>query len=337
MTRPLNIGFLLFNLIVCPSVFLHSQLLEDTRQHSLLLLGIDLTLRQEYREAEQSFQTCITEFPKHPAGYLYLAGMLQAKNTDYGDFFNEKRYDSLLNIAEMLSEPFIDDPKTKAFGYYYSGSSEAFRAYTKSENGNLASGIYFGLSAGNTLEKCLEADPKFVEAKNILGSFYYWRSKLAWIPFIPDKTNEGIDLIIESFSHPYEKHLASHNLMVIFTEEKQYADAERYGLIMLKEYPENRLFLWNLMTVYEQWNKPAEMIETVRKLLNSTMNAQVTNHYTEAVCRLKLARFAIGKKDTTTARTELQLVLALKKYIGKTKGDLRKKITQAEDLLETIE
>ncbi len=317
--------------------FLHAQLLEDKRQHTLLVQGIHLTLQQEYDSAETVFQTMMNEFPKHPGGYLYLAGMLQAKYTDYGDSFNEKRYDSLLTVVENLSETLIRNKKNSAFGYYYTGSAEAFRSFTKSENGNLPSGIYYGISAGSSLEHCLETDPNFTEAKNILGSFYYWRSKLAWIPFVSDRREEGINLILESFSHPYEKHLASHNLMVIFTEEKRYADAEKYGLIMLQEYSDNRLYLWNLMTVYEQWNKKKELKAVVIRLLNSTMEANVTNRYTEAVCRLKLAQFAAGEHRIEEATEDLKKIIALKKYIGNTKGNIKKKINQAKELLETLQ
>ncbi len=301
------------------------------------MLGIQYTLRQEYDSAETTFQLIIQEFPKHPVGYLYLAGMLQAKYTDYGDSFNETRYDSLLNIVETLSEPLINNKSTSAFGYFYTGSAQAFRSFTKSENGNLPSGVYYGLSAGKSLQQCLESDPNFTEAKNILGSFYYWRSKLAWIPFVPDRSEEGIQLIIESFTHPYEKHLASHNLMVIFTEEKRFADAEKYGLIMLAEFPDNRLFLWNLKTVYEQWNKTDKVKSITERLLMSTLEAKTTNHYTEADCRLKLAQIKIKENNRSEAAEELQKIILLRKYIGKTKGDLRKKINKAEALLETLQ
>ncbi|MFZ4619202.1 MAG: tetratricopeptide repeat protein [Bacteroidota bacterium] len=322
--------------VTAPS-YLPAQIFEDPRQHSLILRGIDRTLQQEYDSAETVFKQFIKENPSHPAGYLYLAGMLQAKNTDYGDWFNEKRYDSLLNVVRDLSQPFIKNTSTAAAGYYYQGSSEAFRSYTKSENGNLASGIYYGLSAGSSLERCLELDSNYTEAKDILGSFYFWRSKLAWIPFVSDRSEEGISMIKQSFSHPYEKHLASHNLMVILTEQKRYAEAERYGMLMLKEYPDNRLFLWNLMTVYEKWDRKKEMIEIVRRLLQSTLNAKVTNRYTEAVCRLKLAQNALALNDRESAKKELNSILVLERFAGRTKGDLKKKLSQAEDLLETIQ
>lgn len=328
---------LLITCCVIAPPYLHAQILDDPRQHSLVLLGIDRTLRQEYDSAETAFTQLIKEYPSHPAGYLYLAGMLQAKNTDYGDLFNEDRYDSLLNAVRSLAQPMTARKQTAAAGYFYQGSAEAFRSYTRSENGNLASGIYYGLNAGSSLEQCLKIDSSFIEAKNILGSFYFWRSKLAFLPFVSDRSEEGIAMIKQAYSHPYEKHLASHNLMVILTEQKRYAEAERYGLLLLKEYPENRLYLWNLMTTYEKWDRKNETIEIVRRLLNSTMNARVTNRYTEAVCRLKLAHSAVSVNDTITARKELKTILSLERYIGRTKGDLKKKITQAQDLMESLE
>lgn len=312
------------------------QILRDEVHHQLLLKGIHFTLEQQYDSAETAFRTIIRKYPKHPSGYLYLAGMYQARCTDYGDSFNPKRYDSLLTAAGTLAEVLMKNNSTAAEGYYYSGASDAFRSYTASENGNLPTGFYYGISAGNLLEQCLIIDPKYVQAKNILGSYYYWRSKLAWIPFVSDRSQEGIALILESLVHPYEKHLASHNLMLIFIDEKRFSDAERYGVEMLQRYPDNRLFLWNLMTVYEQWGKEDKLNDIVHRLLQSTMSAPVINRYTEATCRLKLAQFAFSKNERPLAAAECDSILALSRFVGKTKGDLKKKITAAEKLKATI-
>ncbi|MEW5797440.1 MAG: hypothetical protein AB1728_00405 [Bacteroidota bacterium] len=314
----------------------YGQILQEKRLHELLLRGIHYTLSQHYDSAETTFHTMIKEFPQHPSGYLYLAGMFQAKYTDYGDRFNEAQYDSLLNEAEELAERMISTKETTAWGYFYSGMADAFRSYTASESGSLPSGFYYGISAGNALEKCLEMDSTFTEAKNILGSYYFWRSKLAWIPFVSDRTDEGISMIKEAFFHPYEKHLASHNLMLIFIDEKRFSEAEYYGMQMLKEYPENRSYLWIMMTLYEQWGKQESLKRIVDRLLESTLNAPVINRYTEATCRLKLAQFAANRNDVQTVKYECEKIIALKKYIGKTKGDLKKKVRQAEDLVKSM-
>ena len=320
-------------------LYLHicsGQILQEKRLHELLLHGIHFTLSQQYDAAETTFRTMINEFPKHPSGYLYLAGMFQARYTDYGDRFNENQYDSLLSAAAMLGEKMIENNETAAWGYFYSGTADAFRSYTASESGSLPTGFYYGISAGAALEKCLEADSTFTEAKNILGAYYFWRSKLAWIPFVSDRTEEGISLVQEAFSHPYEKHLASHNLMLIFIDEKRFEEAEYYGIQMLKEYPANRSYLWNMMTVYEQWGKSDSVQSVAARLLTSTLNAPVVNRYTEATCRLKLAQHAMRHNDTMTAKNECERILELKPYVGKTRGDLTKKIKAAEEVMERI-
>ncbi len=313
-----------------------SQILENKKQHGLLLQGIHYTLLQEYDSAETVFRSMITEFPNHPSGYLYLAGMFQAKFIDYGDRFNERQYDSLLTAATKCSEKIRTNKKDEVWGNFYIGMAEAFRSFTASENGNLPRGFYYGVSAANAMERCLAADSTFGAAKNILGTYYYWRSKLSWIPFVSDRSGEGIRLVLESYSHPYEKHLASQNLMLIFIDEKKFSEAEKYGIEMLRGYPDNRSFLWNLMTVYEQSGNNEKLENICDKLLTSALQARVVNHYTEATCRLKLAYFANQRNEKNKAREQCKLIVALTSYQGKTKGNLKKKIEQAEELLSSL-
>jgi tetratricopeptide (TPR) repeat protein len=323
-------------LVCCYAGTLWSQILENPQHHRLLLQGIRYSLEQRYDSAETTFRTVIARYPEHPSGYLYLAGMYQAQYTDYGTTFNARQYDSLLTAAGACAKKMTDNTPTAAWGYYYAGMADAFRSFTASENGNLPTGFYYGISAGGSLERCLEIDSTFDAAKNILGSYYYWRSKLAWIPFVSDRTDEGIRLINESLNHPYEKHLASHNLMLVLTDEKRYAEAEKIGTIMLTEYPDNRSYLWNMVTVYEQWGKTPQLVSTVERLLKSALDAPVINRYTEAACRLKIAQDAYRQQRFGQVREECEKIVALRKYIGKTKGNLKKKISQAEELLSSI-
>jgi hypothetical protein len=327
---------LAITILFCGIIFniCSAQLLQDKRQHSLLLQGIHYTLEQEYDSAETVFRTMIKEFPKHPSGYLYLAGMYQAKYTDYGDHFNQKQYDSLLNVTETLAEVMIEKDETKAWGYFYSGTADAFRSYTASEEGSLPTGFYYGLSAGNLLQRCLEVDSSFVAAKDILGAYYYWRSKLAWIPFISNRTEEGIRFIKETLQHPYEKHLASHNLVLILTDEKRFEESEKYGLEMLELYPNNRSFMWNLVRTYAYWNNTEKLYQMSQRLLNSTLHAPVVNRYIEAACRLKIAEHAFQEKQFEVTREECTKIIELKKYIGKVKGDIRSKVKKAEILMK---
>jgi tetratricopeptide (TPR) repeat protein len=323
--------------IICFVIKGYAQVIADPIHHSLILKGIYFTLEQKYDSAETIFTTVINEYPQHPSGYLYLAGLLQARYTDYDDYFDDDKYDSLLTAAEELSEPLINRSATKAWGYLYTGMAEAFRSFTASEKGSLPKGFFYGISAAKSMEKCLEVDSTFSEAKDILGAYYYWSSKLAWIPFVNDRSEEGISMILETLNHPYERHLAVQNLMLIFIDEKKYSEAEKYGAIMLAQYPDNRSFLWNMMTAYEQSGDSVHTKEISKRLLESAMNAPVVNRYTEATCRLKLAQYALRDGEKEAAKNECQKIILLKRFVGTTKGDLKKKIKTAEDILSTLQ
>ena len=327
------------NIVICALMYTtagYCQILKNDQEHELVVQGIHFTLEQQYDSAAASFRTVMDTFPKRPTGYLYLAGLLQARYSDYGDYFNEQKYDSLLLTASVLSDSLKVQPGGKAWGYYYEGTADAFRSYTSSESGNVPAAFYYGLRAAKSMEKCIEIDSTFVAAKNVLGSYYYWRSKFSWIPFVSDRRDEGIRFIMETLHHPYERHLAYQNLMLILIDEKKYQEAENYGLEILKEYPENRSFLWNMMTAYEQSGDKVKTEEIVRRLLTSTMNAPIINRYSEATCRLKLARFAAERKDTVAAVRECRKILSLQHYKNTVKGDLSGKLQKAGDLLASL-
>jgi len=314
----------------------YSQVLPNAREHTLIVHGIHYTLEQEYDSAASCFKMIIKEFPSHPAGYLYLAGLLEARYIDYGDTFDEKRYDSLLLNVTIRSDSLKSKNGSKAWGYFYDGTADAFRSFTASDNGNLPAALYYGLSAAKSLERCLEIDSTFVAAKNVLGSYYYWRSKLSWLPFVSDRRQEGIDLILQTIDHPYERHIAYQNLMLIYIDEKKYTEAEKYGDSILAEYPNNRSFMWNLLTAYEQSGDSIRTEEMTRRLLQSALDAPVVNRYTEATCRLKLAQFAMSRNDRETAKEECERIVVLKKFADDAKGDIDSKIKKAREILSLI-
>ncbi len=310
-----------------------SQKLPDEFLHSKIMTGIDLTMKQDYPAAKKTFWEVINKYSDHPAGYVYLAGVLQSEFSDYGRVFEEDLYDSLLTEGELRAEKLIARKETADWGYYFLGTAKGFRGFTESESGNLPGGFVQSIKAANNLERCLELNPKFYAAMDILGSYYYWRSKLSWLPFVSDRREEGIQLVVKSIENSdYDRILGKNNLMLIYTEENRYDDARAMAEMVLQEYPDNRNFLWGLMTIEEKTNNKEGLRSTVERLLHSILSAPVVNYYREATCRVKLAKFALEEKDYALAIDESSKVIALKKYTGMTAGDLKQNIRMAEKI-----
>ena len=315
--------------------------LEKQEVHDALLRGIDLTLKQDYPEARALFESVMKSHPDNPAGYLYLAGALQAEYSDYEDAFDQQLFDSLLAKGEALAEHLIEEKDSSDWGYYYAGTALSYRAFSESENGSWPSVIIDGMNAAKMFERCLEFNPQFYDAMNGLGTYYYWRSKktefLSWLPFVSNKEKEGITLLASAVEHgTYDKFIAMNSLATVFVEEKRYDEALAIVQNGLTLYPENRSFLWCLMGIVERMPQrdTAVMKSAVSRMLASVMNAPVRNQYCEAACRLKLAQFAMEEHRFNVVIDECDAILKYESLEGKTRRDIGKKIKAARTLFE---
>ncbi len=308
--------------------------------HDVILQGIDLTLKQDYPTAKALFQSVIDKYPNQPAGYLYLAGTVQAEFSDYEDGFDRRLFDSLLAKSEALADHLIERKDSADWGYYYAGTALSYRAFSESERGNWPSVIIDGMNSAKMFERCLELNPKFYDAMSGLGTYYYWRSKkiefLSWLPFVTDRKKEGISLLTSVVENgTYDTFEAMNSLILVLTEEARYDEALPITLRALARYPGNRSFLWCLVGIVERVpHKDTIAIKSaVTRLLASVVNAPVRNHYYEAACRLKLAQYAMAEHEYGRVIEECTAILQYKDLEGKTKRDIGKKLREASELM----
>jgi tetratricopeptide (TPR) repeat protein len=317
-----------------------AQRLPERDLHEMLLQGIDLTLKQDYPDARRAFQSVIEKYANHPAGYLYLAGTVQAEFSDYEDGFDRRLFDSLLAKGEALADHLIERKDSADWGYYYAGTALSYRAFSESERGNWPSVIIDGMNSAKMFERCLELNPKFYDAMSGLGTYYYWRSKktefLSWLPFVTDRKKEGISLLTSAVENgTYDTFEAMNSLILVLTEELRYDEALPITLRALVRYPENRSFLWCLVGIVERVpQKDTIAIKSaVTRLLASVVNAPVRNYYYEAACRLKLAQYAMAEHEYGRVIEECTAILKYKYLEGKTKRDIGKKLREASELM----
>ncbi len=321
---------------VLPS-FCFAQKIPNDSIHEKILAGVDLTLQQNYPAAEKMFRAAIVLDPRNPAGYVYLAGALQAEYSDYESSFDEKLFDSLLEKSQLLAETYLSSKETQAWGYYYEGTTLSYRAFWKSENGNVVGAILDGMNAARMFEQCLKITPDFFDAMSGLGTYYYWRSKktemLSWLPFVSDRRNEGIEMISKTITQgTCNKYLAMSSLMWIDFEEQRYHDAAALAQKALAQYPDNRSFLWGLMSADEKLKDSTAVKKTVQRLLASTLSAPVRNIYAEVTCRLKLAQFAMNEHRYQEAIDQCGTIERYASDEGKTHRDIGPKLKAAQQI-----
>lgn len=315
-----------------------AQRIPNDNVHEKILAGVNLTLRQDYPSAVNMFRSAIAADPRNPAGYVYLAGMMVAEFSDYdGVAFDEQTFDSLLQKSQLLAEAYLNAKETEAWGYYYEGTALSYRAFWKSENGNLVGAILDGMNSARMFEQCLEIKPDFYDAMSGLGTYYYWRSEktkmLSWLPFVSDRRNEGIELLSKTIAYgTYNKYLAMSSLMWIYFQEHRYQDAAAIVRQALAQYPDNRSFLWELLSIVVKLKDNGAIKECAQHILASTLAAPVRNIVSEIKCRLWLAQIAMDEHRYQDVIDQCRAIERYASEKGRTHVDIGPKLKAAQQM-----
>lgn len=315
MKRPCVILFLFCSV----GSHLYSQRLLDPILHAFVSEGIDLTLRQKYEAADSIFKVVSKRFPDHPSGYLYQAAVLQTRSMDFVLPLHRESFDSLLELAENLSDELISTTPESPWGYYLLATARGYDAFARVERGDWFGGFRLGLSAASQFKNCVEKDPLFYDAYAGLGTYYYWRSRktefLNWLPFISDDRSEGIRLLQQCTKlGSYNRFVALSALVRIFFDAGRFQQSEEVAREALSSYPMNRVFLWGLAAALWKSDNKQEAAETYTTLLNSIVTDEIPNPFPEVLCRLNIVNLKLALRDSAEVDAHLNSLLAFESH-----------------------
>jgi hypothetical protein len=294
--------------LATPEIFAQWKL--EPLLHSQISKGINLILKQEYRHADSLFREVINCFPDHPSGYLYRAAVMQAHAIDFDVPIEREYYDSLLQHGREKTVGL-----RSAWSEYFLATADGYEAYELIDHGDWFDGVRKGLSSAETFETLIEDDSSFYDAYVGAGTYYYWSSRktafLRWLPFVKDNRDLGIKMLIAGAEHSvYNRFAAISALVSIFLDAEDYTNMEKWSRCGLESYPENRVFLWGLVTSLDRQNRSAEAVVAYTHLLENIKLAGAPHPYGEIVCRLNLVKAQRAINDTTGIVNHLHSILS---------------------------
>ena len=335
--RPIVILFLLVSWFRQPAAA--GQRLANERLHALIEQGIDLTLRQDYQAADTLFRFVAREFPEHPAGYLYQAGVVQARAMDYERQIDVARFDSLIRLGKQRAQQLIDEAPSSPWGHYFLGTAYGYDSYARVYRGDWFGGALQGFASVAEFKKAIARDSTMYDAYAGIGTFYYWRSRRTayfnWLPFLGDDRKEAYTLIEKTIRRgTYNRYTAISMLVTICIDAERYDTAASYANLGLERYPDNRIFLWGAATALQKAARFAEATQVYRRLLRSILDEKENNHYNEIVCRLNLAKVQLADGDSTGVQSQLQSILGYehREFPERLEDRVKDKFLQARDL-----
>ncbi|MGB2869281.1 MAG: hypothetical protein WBD36_12575 [Bacteroidota bacterium] len=293
---------------------LHGQPKLETPIHALVSQGIDLTLRQQYSQADSIFRLLAEKYPDNPAGYLYQAAVIQAQSIDFETPIDQAPFDSLLELGIEASKKMIEQGNHQ-WGSYFLGTAYGYDAYARAERGDWFGGVRKGLSAATEFENVIEQDSTFYDAYVGAGTYYYWKSRktefLHWLPFVVDSRPLGVRMLEQcARGGEYNRFAAMSALVSIFLDMADYKNAEEWSRLALEQYSSNRIFLWGLSTALHKMQRFREAASVYETLLAQIVAERPDNPYNEIVCRLNLVGCRLSVNDPTGVRDEILTILS---------------------------
>jgi len=304
----------------------------ETRELNLMQQGIDLTLAERFDEAKLLFTGIIQRNSNHPLGYFALGSLYNAMTVHYEtDIYNKeviRYYKKAISLADSLLKITPDDP----WLLFYLGSAKSNNGFVQGREGNLISAVSSAYSGISYIEKCLEVDPDFNDAKMILGGYIYYKS--SWTHWLYDRRDDGIAMIKESIaSSKISTFFAISALTWIYLDYKKPHLALQTVEIGLKKYPDSRYFLFGKARAFYEMKLYTQAIKEYENLKKLTAGNAVQNNFDRFNSSYRIALCYFAQSDYIATAAEIKTALAYS-LAPKERERLKKSIAELQELLK---
>lgn len=259
-----------------------------------VLRGIELTILTDFENAKKIYNGIIQKYPEEPIGYFYMAAVSQSEMLDEEDFTHTEEFQDFVEKCIRKSTHLQNQREHDPWLLFYEGNAYLYQSFLKSKLGKWW-GAYRDAGKGvNRLQRALEIDSTFYDAKLGIGSYKYWKSTriqfITWLPFVADEREAGIRMVRTAIEQgQYSNLIGRDQLAWILLDAGRLKEAEEYALQNYNAYPQSRFFQWTLVEVLyrlRDWDRAYRIYDS---LLHAEQQIPNRNHYNEVECLLKMA------------------------------------------------
>jgi tetratricopeptide (TPR) repeat protein len=147
-----------------------------------VLRGIEMLYDLEFDEAERIFSRIVSEKPKKPVGYFYMA-MVSWSRLSIGSWTSEtlKEYLDRIDLTISVARKRVENQEADSFDYFYLGGALGFKGRFELMRHNWFSSYLLAYEAIEALRKCAKRDPSNVDVLLGLGLYDYYTARLSGV------------------------------------------------------------------------------------------------------------------------------------------------------------
>jgi hypothetical protein len=278
--------------------------------------GIELGIEQKYDEALSLFSSMKDAFPDHPAGAFFSAAVWQSQMMDFETRQWESEFYQEIDLAIKLAKGRLAQNPNESNMYFFYGAALAYKSLQLGMDKKYLPSIKMAMNSMKELKRAGTLDSSFCDPLLGIGSYQYWRSRItrnfSWLPFFPNRRQEGIALIQKVRDcGVYSKWASLSNLAWIYIEEKDFAAAEECARTGLNRFPASRFFLWPLGEAQFRKGNFPDALATFQTLLESVLSERINNHYNEILLYWKIAQCHYQLEQYSAAEQACEKVLSI--------------------------
>jgi tetratricopeptide (TPR) repeat protein len=257
------------------NVFSQSNQIDWLQVHNLSIQGISELYNLNTDRAKELFDRIIDTAPGDPRGYFfncmlyYLRYSVERNQADFDDFFTSS--EKVIEICENL----IDQNSIDYNARFYLAGIYGYRGIMYQINNSIIKAVWDGRKGFSMLRDLVKEKPDLYDAYLGTGIFDYLLAKIpsgyAWVLKIlgygGDKEKGIKELKIAEEKGMYTRTEAALYLSQFLMFEDRFTEAFLYIKKLIKEYPENSLFLALYGNMESRINKPENAIPACKKAI----------------------------------------------------------------------
>ena len=280
----------------------------DSQLLPLVHQGQARAFQEDFQGARRAFQKILRQAPEDPLGYLLMTGLYDLYMLDYSVRDSEAQFYHYADLCEAKAKPWLQasDPRKQAWGHFYLGAAEAYKALRMGRNRQYLPALKHAWRALNHLQEAVTLDSTLYDAYLGLGTYHYALSELPrfikWIPGIGDKRQQGLREIRLAAEHGLiSRYAARDGLAWVLAYDARPYEGIRIAQDLLREFPHSRSFRWTLAFAYYRAGKYRQALQTYEDLLYYSLPDHQTYPYNLAIILYWMAKASYNRGQYAVA------------------------------------
>ena len=215
-----------------------------------LLQGIELLYDLHFDQAERIFAGHVSENPKKPAGYFYLA-MVSWSRLSFGFWTPEvlKEYVDRIDLTISVARNRIENLRPDSFDYFFLGGALGFKGRFELMRRNWFASYMLAYEAITALRRCAKIDPSSVDVLLGLGTYDYYTAKLSGVlKFLTylflhkGNKEEGLRKLHTAADHAVYSRIEAKSMLLhiyLFLEEEDFYKALPFAQELASQFRNN--------------------------------------------------------------------------------------------------